>query len=219
MTDVADAEAQGTAPWGKLSFFRTMTDHAGITQQVLDHKYVGEGTTESPYQVNFLSNDPYDATTYAEWKKWSIIGVQAMGTLSVAFASSAYSGGVGDLMRDFQITSQTAILGVSMFVLGFAIGPLFWGPLSEIYGRQKLFFITHLGITAFSAGAAAAPNIASLIVLRFLAGAFGSSPMTNAGAVIADMFDAKQRGIAGSLFAMAPFLGPAIGKFQPLHNI
>lgn len=49
------------------------------------------------------------------------------------------------------------------------------------------------------------------MILRFFAGAFGSSPLTNAGGVIADMFSAKQRGIAMSLFAAAPFLGPVLG--------
>lgn len=66
-------------------------------------------------------------------------------------------------------------------------------------------------LTAFNAGAAGADSMATLIVLRFLAGAFGSSPLTNAGGVIADMFPAAQRGLATSLFATAPFLGPVIG--------
>ena len=47
--------------------------------------------------------------------------------------------------------------------------------------------------------------------MRFFAGAFGSSPLTNAGGVIADMFSASQRGLAMSIFAAAPFLGPTIG--------
>ena len=64
-------------------------------------------------------------------------------------------------------------------------------------------------LTIFNAGAAGSQNIQTLVVLRFLAGAFGSSPLTNAGGVIADMFPASDRGLAMSLFA--PFLGPVIG--------
>lgn len=66
-------------------------------------------------------------------------------------------------------------------------------------------------VTVFNAGAAGVHNIGSLIVMRFLAGAFGSSPLTNAGGVIADMFPASQRGLAMSIFAAAPFLGPVVG--------
>jgi MFS family permease len=67
-------------------------------------------------------------------------------------------------------------------------------------------------LTAFNAGAAGSQNIQTLIILRFFAGAFGSSPLTNAGGVIADMFPATQRGMAMSVFAAAPFLGPVLGK-------
>jgi MFS family permease len=66
-------------------------------------------------------------------------------------------------------------------------------------------------LTAFNAGAAGSQNSETLVILRFLAGAFGSSPLTNSGGVIADMFPASQRGLATSIFAAAPFLGPVIG--------
>lgn len=54
-------------------------------------------------------------------------------------------------------------------------------------------------------------NVGSLIVLRFLAGTFGASPMTNAGGVVADLLPANQRGLGMVIFASAPFLGPVIG--------
>lgn len=88
---------------------------------------------------------------------------------------------------------------------------MLWAPLSELFGRQLLFTTTYCALTAFNAGTAGAQNSWTLIILRFFAGAFGSSPLTNAGGVIADMFSAKQRGIAMSIFAAAPFLGPVLG--------
>jgi MFS family permease len=96
-------------------------------------------------------------------------------------------------------------------VLGFAVGPLLWAPMSELYGRQMVFIISYGGFTAFIAGSAGAKNISTLLVLRFFAGSFGSSPFTNAGGQIADVFNAAERGLAMSLFALAPFLGPTIG--------
>lgn len=213
-----DVESQRNAIDGgatKVSYIRAMIDHTGITEAVLQHKYEGEGTKESPYLVEFLHNDSYNPMTFSRSRKWLITIVQAFATLSVSFASSAYSGGVFEVIRGFGVSQEVAILGVSLFVLGFAIGPLLWAPLSEIYGRQVLFFITYMALTAFSAGAAGAQNIETLVILRFFAGAFGSSPLTNAGGVIADMFHANERGIATSIFAMAPFLGPALGELEP----
>jgi len=61
----------------------------------------------------------------------------------------------------------------------------------EFYGRQIIFFFTYFALAAFSAGAAGAQNIETLVILRFFAGAFGASPLTNSGGVIADMFNAQ----------------------------
>lgn len=208
----ADLEAQPAHSVNKVSYFQQFTDQAGVTDAVLKHEYPGQGTEKSPYLVDFLPEDSYNPMTFAHGRKWMITIVHAWATLALAFASSAYSGGFTSLRHDFPHASQEIIiLGVSMFVVGFALGPLLWAPASEIVGRQVIFFISYLALTAFNAGAAGAPSIGALIVLRFFAGAFGSSALTNAGGVIADMFDASERGIATSIFAMAPFLGPAIG--------
>lgn len=96
-------------------------------------------------------------------------------------------------------------------MLGFAVGPLLWAPLSELYGRQLVHAISFGGLSVFNAGAAAAQNIQTLIILRFFAGVFGAAPFTNAGAIVADIFMADQRGLAITVFAVAPFLGPVLG--------
>ena len=136
--------------------------------------------------------------------------IAAVATLAVAFVSSAYTGGIEQIIEQFHVSEEVVTLGVSLFVLGFAIGPLLWAPLSELYGRQALYTITYGALTAFNAGAAGSQNIWTLIILRFFAGSFGSSPLTNAGGVIADMFPAKERGLALSIFATAPFMGPVL---------
>ncbi|KAI0123872.1 major facilitator superfamily transporter [Xylariales sp. AK1849] len=193
------------------SHFKLLLDRAGVTPEVIAWSYMGKGTEEEPYIVDFLEDDPKNPMKFPQWKKWSITVVEALAVLAVAFCSSAFSGGIGEVIREFQISQIVAILGVSLFVTGFALGPLLWAPLSELFGRQIMFSVTYMALTAFNAGAAAAPNIQALLVLRFLAGTFGSSPLTNAGGVIADLFVASERGMASAAFAMAPFLGPSIG--------
>ena len=68
---------------------------------------------------------------YSELKKWSITAVVAIATLAVAFVSSAYSGGARQIIGEFGCSQEIFTLGVSLFVLGFAIGPLIWAPMSE----------------------------------------------------------------------------------------
>ncbi|TPX14316.1 uncharacterized protein E0L32_005512 [Thyridium curvatum] len=195
----------------KVSHWQLVFEPGQITPDVQNYKYSGHGTSESPYVVEWIPDDPHNPFNFPRWKKWAITILQAFATLAVTFVSSAYSGGVREIILYFHISSEVSILGVSLFVLGFAIGPLIWAPFSEFFGRQRLFFITFGLLTAFNAGAAGAQNIATLMILRFFAGSFGSSPLTNAGGVIADMFSADERGLATAIFAAAPFLGPAIG--------
>ncbi|KAJ5150233.1 hypothetical protein N7448_001811 [Penicillium atrosanguineum] len=195
----------------KIPFWRLIFDQKVITQDVAQHPYPGSGTEEDPYAVTWIPNDPRNPMNFRNTTKWAITILVSFITLAVALVSSAYSGGMRQIIAQFGVEEEIVILGVSLFVLGFAIGPLIWAPLSEIFGRRHIFTFSYMFLTAFNAGAAGSQNIQTLIILRFLAGCFGSSPFGNAGGTIADMFPASQRGIAVSLFAAAPFLGPTIG--------
>jgi len=113
-----------------------------------------------------------------QWKKWWLTMTLSISTLAVAFVSSAYTGDISKIILQFKVSTIVAMLGVSLYVLGFAVGPLLWAPLSETYGRQVMFVTTFGGLTAFNAGCAGAQNMATLIVLRFFAGTIGSSPLT-----------------------------------------
>ncbi|KAK0623351.1 major facilitator superfamily domain-containing protein [Immersiella caudata] len=206
-----DVDVEAQQPRTGVSHISFVLDQAGVTPEVLSYIYPGEGTAGKPYIVDFLPQDARNPLQFPQWKKWTITILQAIATLAVALVSTAYSGGISDVIIEFRVSTELAILGLSVFVLGFAIGPLLWAPLSEFYGRQILFFITYMALTVFNAGAAGSKNIETLIILRFFAGAFGSSPMTNCGGVIADIFSAEERGLAAGVFALAPFLGPSIG--------
>ncbi|KAL6232809.1 major facilitator superfamily domain-containing protein [Aspergillus navahoensis] len=178
---------------------------------LFDQRYPGNGTKESPYLINFLPNDPQNAILFPTWKKWAFTSLQSLATLSTTFASSAFSGGLKQVARSFDVSQEVATLGISLYVLGFAFGPLIWAPLSELYGRRKIFFFTFMAATAFSAGAAGAGSISALLVLRFLTGSIGSAPLSNGPAILADMFEKPERGLAMCIWSGAPFLGPAIG--------
>ena len=195
----------------RTSHWRLVTSQAHLTERTLIHQYAGSGTVEDPYVVEWIPNDPRNPMLFSTSRKWLITLSVSITTLAIAFASTAYSGSIPQVIEQFHVSDEVATLGVSLFVLGFAIGPLLWAPLSEIYGRQILFMTTYAVLTAFNAGAAGAQNIQTLLILRFFAGAIGSSPLTNSGGVIADMFPASQRGLAMCLFASAPFLGPTLG--------
>jgi MFS family permease len=211
-TDMSTTEAKRPTDLPRsIPFWRLVTQPGAITQEVFDHPYAGSGTDEDPFVVQWMPKDFRNPLQLSTPMKWGITMVAAMETLVVALVSSAYTGGILQIEEQFMITTEVATLGVSLYVLGFALGPLLWAPMSELFGRQVVFIGTYCGLTIFCAGTTGAKNIATLLIFRFLAGAFGSSPFTNSGGVIADMFLARERGLALSAFALAPFLGPVIG--------
>jgi len=115
-------------------------------------------------------------------------------------------------MREFNSNSpELAAFVVSVYVLGFAAGPLLFAPLSEIYGRLYIYFVSVACFIAFVVGCALAPTLSSLIAFRFLSGIFGACPLTNGAGSIADMIAQEKRGAAMAIFAIGPLLGPIIG--------
>ncbi|KAJ5717601.1 hypothetical protein N7488_003247 [Penicillium malachiteum] len=195
----------------RIPYWRILTDQGACTPEIIEYPYAGAGTDDDPYIVEWIPNDARNPMEFNASLKWTYTILVAFATLAVSLCSSAYAGSIDQVLTDLHVGEEVATLGVSLFVLGFAVGPLLWAPLSELIGRQIVFLITFFSLAAFCAGAAGSQHAYVLIILRFFAGSFGSSPFTNAGGVIADIFPAENRGLATSLFAGAPFLGPTLG--------
>lgn len=173
--------------------------------------YEGSGTPDSPFVVEFLSNDPLNPMNFSSPRKWLITGIGTLSIFAITLTSSAYTGSFSEITTEFSSSDELFSLGISLFVLGFALGPALWAPLSELYGRRILWIITHAFVAAFVAASAGCKSMTQLLVFRFLAGMFGAAPLTNSGGLVADLFPPAQRGIAMSVFATAPFMGPVLG--------
>lgn len=124
--DVQSLSSQRT----KVNHFKLVFDPAGVTPESLQWRYGGHGTTEDPYAVDFTPQDPYNPQEFTRTKKWVLTILTAFSTLAVAFASSAFSSGLESIILEFGVSEELSILGLSMFVVGFAVGPLLWAPLS-----------------------------------------------------------------------------------------
>lgn len=61
-------------------------------------------------------------------------------------------------MEEFGISKEVSILSVSLFVMGLGVGPLLLGPLSEFYGRWKVYVYSYAILFALTFGVAFSPN-------------------------------------------------------------
>tara|TARA_R110002003_G_scaffold13_5_gene872 strand:- start:13812 stop:15155 length:1344 start_codon:yes stop_codon:yes gene_type:complete len=157
-------------------------------------------------------NDPANPQNWTASKKWGIIGALGAVTLITPLASSFFAPGVPQVLRSFHETSNLiAAFVVSIYLLGFAIGPLIIAPMSELYGRIMLYNISNVLFVVFNIGCALSNSMGMLIAFRLLAGCAGSAPLTLGGGTIADMFPPEQRAGAMAIWSIGPLLGPVIG--------
>ena len=100
---------------------------------------------------------------------------------------------------------------VSVYILGFCVGPLFLAPLTDVYGRTILYRIYIVVYITMTIACALSPSLEALIVFRFLAGCFGGAPMAIGGAVVADMYPPGKLGGPMACYSAGTMLGPTLG--------
>ncbi|KIJ70225.1 hypothetical protein HYDPIDRAFT_104912 [Hydnomerulius pinastri MD-312] len=160
-------------------------------------------------------HDPINPRNWSSAKKWTATALVSFYTFVTPLASSMMAPGLPDLAMKYGITNPTIIaLTLSVFLISFAIGPLFLAPLSEMYGRVWVLHIGNLFFLVFNLGCALAPNTNSFIAFRFLSGFAGSAPIACGGGCIGDLFSERDRASAMALYSLGPLIGPAIGPIM-----
>lgn len=124
-----------------------------------------------------------------------------------------FAPGVQQVMAEAHESSTllAAFVVSSIYVLGFAIGPLVFAPLSEMYGRLPVYLISSIMFVIFTIACAVSSNMNMLIGFRFLEGGFDVTPITLGGGTIADLMPVEKRGGAMSIWVMGPLIGPVVG--------
>jgi multidrug resistance protein len=148
---------------------------------------------------------------FSRSKKLTVVWLLSVITLMAPLSSSIIAPAISIFSAEFGNTNSTlAAMPVSIFLLGFAVGPLYFAPMSEIHGRAIIMVAAGAFFCVWQIGCALAPSLNALIVFRFLAGIGGSVPLTLGGGIIADLFPVEERGFAISIWTIGPTIGPSI---------
>jgi MFS transporter, DHA1 family, multidrug resistance protein len=145
--------------------------------------------------------------------RFHISALLAYTCLCSTFTSSVFSASTQAVAKQFHVSVEVATLSTSFFVLGYAFGPVLWGPLSELEGRRLPIMIGMFGFSIFNVAVAVSKDLQTLMISRFFCGIFGSCPLAVVAAVYTDIYDNKQRGPAVTVFAATVFMGPMLGPF------
>jgi len=162
--------------------------------------------------VEFVPGDKKNPKNFSVGVKWLYTGLLGMICFVVALGSAIVTGDLGRPAEFFGVSEEVIILAsVTVFVIGFGVGPLLFAPMSEEVGRKPIYAVT-LGVAViFIVPCGAAQTIGTLIVCRLIDGIAFSAPMTLIGGSLADIWEGKDRGVAMAIFSAAPFLGPVCG--------
>lgn len=161
--------------------------------------------------VTFTLEDKDNPKNWSKLFKWYCTMVVALTCFVVAFASSVITADLVGPAVAFNTSHEIVLVTITVFVVGFGIGPLVFAPLSELFGRKPVYVVT-MGIAVILViPCATARSIGTLIACRLIDGIAFSAPMTLVGGTLADLWDSKVRAVPMAVFSAAPFLGPAIG--------
>jgi hypothetical protein len=134
--------------------------------------------TATDHDVFWTENDPENPMNWPGKKKWGILILISVFTFITPLASSMFAPGVELVEHDLHFSSP--ILGglvVSVYILGYAAGPLIVAPCSEIYGRLPVYHATNVLFVIFTICCAESRSVGMLVAFRFLAGSVGSTPL------------------------------------------
>ena len=183
-----------------LGLERTVTRRETVLSRVRTRPPVGNFNHPLEHQKTTVDelvdfdgdDDPYRPLNWKLKKKVLTTVLYGFTTMSATWASSAFAPGTNQVAHDFHVGTEVATLGTTLFLFGFGIGPMFFAPLSEVYGRKNAVLPPMFVAAMFAFGTGAAKDIQTIVITRFFAGVFASAPVTNTGGVLADLFPASQ---------------------------
>ncbi|KAK9386600.1 major facilitator superfamily domain-containing protein [Lipomyces mesembrius] len=187
--------------------------------QLLLHRYMSREKNflvkvPTPQRVYTMASKGPPAVSENTQRKYVITIVLITLLLNSTFASSVTSGASKAIRAHFGSSTIVTTLLISLFMVGFVIGPLFWAPMSEHVGRKYILLSSFTLYFIFSIACALAPSIGSLIAFRFLQGLSATCPIAVSGGVFADIYsDPIKRGRAVALFCGSTIMGSLSGPF------
>ncbi|CAJ2505244.1 Uu.00g126380.m01.CDS01 [Anthostomella pinea] len=156
-------------------------------------------------------NDPSNPRNWPSWRKWLIVAAITPIDLSVSWGASGFSPAAASFRADFDVSETVATLGLSLYILGLAFGPMTLAPLSEFFGRSVIYIGSYAVFLLFLAATALVQSVPGFMVLRFFSGMFAAVTIANFGGSIADMWSHHKTGRPMSIYLWAATCGSPSG--------
>ncbi|KAF2100720.1 MFS general substrate transporter [Rhizodiscina lignyota] len=191
-----------------------------FTNENLDHvKPSNEKVTDAVLVDWYGPDDQENPQNWSDSRKLLVTFQICILNFAVYIGSAIYTPGELSVMEEFGVGEVVATLGLSLFVLGYGLGPMLFSPMSEIptIGRSRIYFWTLFAFVLVQLPTGYAVDMGMLLVFRFLSGFFGGPVLATGGATISDIYPPAQVAypicIYASFGVLGPVLGPIVGGF------
>ncbi|GAA5854418.1 hypothetical protein JCM9279_001039 [Rhodotorula babjevae] len=176
------------------------------------------------YLVDFEEGDQLNPHSWSNRKRNFVAGEVALMTTVVYIGSAIYTPSEQGLMVEYGVSQTVTILGLSLFILGYGIGPMFFSPLQETphLGRNPVYYAAIFLFTLFQAPILKPTNLTCILIFRFLTGFVGSPILATGGASMADLFEPRYVPYAMGVWSVGavcgPILGPVVASFAAMNK-
>ncbi|KAI1500757.1 major facilitator superfamily domain-containing protein [Biscogniauxia marginata] len=146
-------------------------------------------------------------------RKMVVVSLLSFCSFLAPVSSTSVLAATPEVAATYATSGAVVNLVNALYMLFMGISPIFWGPMSQVYGRRRVTLVTAAGFFMCSIGTALAPNLAAFFIFRILTAFEGTSFILVGAAVISDMYRPVERGTATGWFMSGTLVGPAFGPF------
>ncbi|KAJ3822338.1 major facilitator superfamily domain-containing protein [Lentinula raphanica] len=169
-------------------------------------------------------NDQDNPKNWSRAKRAFVAFLISLMTFTMYIGSAIYTPSIPGIMEEFNVSLTHATLGLTLYVLGYGIGPMLLSPLQElaVFGRNSIYMASLFLFIIFQIPIFTATNIQTILAFRFITGFFGSPALATGGASMGDIYLARQLAYVVGIWAIGavcgPVFGPVIGGFAAQAN-
>lgn len=150
---------------------------------------VGDSHDMSPKDPNLVTwdgpDDPQFPKNWPDRLKWMSTWAVSMFVFISPVSSAMIAPALQDLAAALDMHAQVeTYMSLAIFILAYAVGPILFGPASELYGRKRLLQLSNVWYLAWNLGCGFAQTKNQFFAFRFLAGMGGSAPLALGGGAI-----------------------------------
>ncbi|PGH27592.1 hypothetical protein AJ80_00834 [Polytolypa hystricis UAMH7299] len=169
------------------------------------------GTSDPNFEVDWEENEPENPRNWPLKYKGMAIGIQSWNTFTVVLYSTSYTAGLAEMAKEFGISQTVATLGLTVYLIGLAVGSMILAPVSEMYGRKPVTIACLFIFTILIIPCGIGNSITDILVVRFFGALAGSAMISCSPGSVADMVDDEHRALAFSIWSLGPLNGPVFG--------